>query len=127
MKQQQIAIERIKDELVFRRLIAGIDRTPDRTGARNAEHAGKGDRIVAGQNSDFLSGRNAGTGEATRDPIAQALHVGVAQVLPVHGQAGRVRPEGSALIQIVDQPHGSPPRKKRAGGAIARATRLDQL
>ena len=60
VEQQQAAIERVEDELVFRRLVARIDRTPDRSGARNAEHAGEGDRVVAGQDRDFLSGRNAG-------------------------------------------------------------------
>ena len=47
MKQQQAAVEVIEDELVLRRLVARIDRTPDRTRARNAEHARKRDRIVA--------------------------------------------------------------------------------
>ena len=62
VKQQQAAIERIEDELVFCRLVAWIDRTPDGSGARNAEDAGKGDRIVAGQDRDFLPGGNAGIG-----------------------------------------------------------------
>jgi hypothetical protein len=56
VKQQQAAIERIEDELVFCRLVAWIDRTPDGSGARNAEYAGKGDRIVARQDRDLLPG-----------------------------------------------------------------------
>jgi hypothetical protein len=126
MKQQQAAIERIEDELVFRRLVARIDRTPDGSGARNAEDAGKGDRIVAGQDRDFLPGGNAGIGESACDPIAKALHVAIAQILAVHGQARSICAQRRPLIQVIDKPHGPPPVKK-AGGANARATRLRQL
>ena len=87
MKQQQAAIECIEDELVFRCLVAWIDWTPDGSCARDAEYTGKGDRIVAGQDCDFRPGVDAGIGEAACDPIAKALHVTVAQVLSVHGQA----------------------------------------
>jgi hypothetical protein len=109
VEQQQAAIERVEDELVFRRLVARIDRTPDRSGARNAEDAGEGERVVAGQDRDFLSGRDAGIREAFGDPIAQLLDVAIAQILAVHGQAGGVGAERGALIQIVDQPHGKCP------------------
>src|SRR5258707_14176162 len=126
VKQQQAAIKRIEDELVFGRLVAWIDRTPDRSGARNAEYAGKGDRIVAGQDRDFLPGGNAGIGESTCDPITKALHVTIAQVLSIHGQAWSINTKRRAFIQIVDKPHGLPPGKK-AGSAVARATRLHQL
>src|SRR6202011_3892998 len=86
VKQQQAAIERIENELVFCRLVAWIDRTPDGSGARNTEYAGKGDRVVAGQDRDFLPGANAGIGKSACDPVAKALHVAIAQVLSVHGQ-----------------------------------------
>src|ERR1700730_8580439 len=126
VKQQEAAIERIEDELVFCRLVAWIDRTPDSSGARNAEYAGKGDRIVAGQDRDFLPGGNAGLARPGAEPIARALHVTIAQVLSVHGQAWSISTKRRALIQIVDKPHGLPPGKK-ADGAVVRATRLHQL
>src|SRR5258705_2154 len=120
VKQQQAAIERIEDELVFGRLVAWIDRTPDGTGARNAEHAGKGDRIVAGQDRDFLPGGNAGISESACDPIAKALHVTIAQVLSFHGQAWSISTKRRALIQIVDKPHELPPGKKVDGAVRTR-------
>ena len=105
VKEQQAAIKRIENELVFCRLVTGIDRAPDRSGARNTEYAGKGDRIVAGQNRDFLPGRNAGIGYSACDPIAQALHVAIAQVVSVHGQARSIGTKRGTLIQVVDKPH----------------------
>src|SRR5882762_6792742 len=119
VKQQQAAIERIEDELVFCRLVAWIDRTPDSSGARNAEYAGKGDRIVAGQDRDFLPGGNAGIGETAGDPIAKALHVTITQVLSVHGQAWSISTKRRALIQIVDKPHGLPPGRRRMARSYA--------
>ena len=95
-------------------------------GARNAEYAGKGDRIVAGQDRDFLPWGNAGIGESAGDPIAKALHLTIAQVVSVHGQAWRIGTERDALIQIVDKPHELPPGMK-LGGAVVCATRLYQL
>src|ERR1700736_6792175 len=118
VKQQQAAIERIEDELVFYRLVAWIDRTPDGSGARDAEYTGKGDRIVAGQDRDFLPGGNAGIGESACDPIAKALYVTIAQALSVHGQAWSIGTKRRALIQIVDKPHGLPAGKKADGAVI---------
>src|SRR4029079_6066438 len=106
--------------------VARIDRTPDGSGARNAEYAGKGDRIVAGQDRDLLRGANAAFGYAARDQIAKGLHIAIAQVVSVHGQAWRIGTKRGALIQIVDKPHEPPPIKK-ARGAVVRATRLRQL
>src|SRR6202045_2597045 len=115
VKQQQAAIERIEDELIFCRLVAWIDRTPDGSSARNAEYAGKGNRIIAGQDCDFLSGGNVGIGESACDPIAKALHVAIAQVPSVHGQAWSISTKRGALIQIVDKSHGRPPSRKERG------------
>src|SRR4030095_11335525 len=96
-----------------------MHRTPDGSGARNAEYAGKGDRIVAGQDRDFLPGGDAGIGEAACDPIAKALYVAIAQVVSVHGQAWRISTKRGALIQIIDKPHGPPPVKKAAGATAS--------
>src|SRR5439155_7036566 len=61
-----------------------------------------------------------GIGESACDPIAKALHVTIAPVLSVHGQAWSISPKRRALIQIVDKPHGLPPGKKMDGAVPTR-------
>src|SRR3974390_474046 len=112
VKEQQAAIERIENELVFCHLVTWIDRTPDGSGARNSEYASKSDRMIAGQDCNFFTGSNPGMGYSACGPIAQTLHVTVAQVLSVHGQAWSFRTKRRTLIQIVDEPHERPPRKE---------------
>ena len=50
-------------------------------------------------------GRTPAAASAGRDPVRQLLHLGVGERLAVGGQAGRVRTERGALVEVVDQPH----------------------
>src|ERR1700726_1218183 len=108
MKQQQAAIEPVEDELVLGCLVARIDRAPDGAGARNPEYATESERIVSGQDRNFLAGGDARSFKRARDPVTQLLDLAVAEVASVHGQARRIGAERSALVEVIDETHGRP-------------------
>ena len=107
VEDQARAVEGVEDEAVLGRLIARVDRTPDGAGARDAEDAGECDRVIARQDRHLVARLDAGTSKRPGDAPGEALHVAVGHVSFAHGQAGRGGPERSALVQIVDQPHGA--------------------
>ncbi|MET4788995.1 hypothetical protein ABIF64_001173 [Bradyrhizobium japonicum] len=111
MKQQQAAVELLEDKPIFGRLVTRIDRAPDRARAGNAEHAGKRDRIVAGKDCDLLAGSNPRSREPARDAVAQQLHVAIAEVASIHGEARRVGAERGTFVQVIDEAHDQHPKR----------------
>src|SRR5579864_6963317 len=113
MKQQQAAVELVEDDPVFGRLVARIDRAPNRACAENAKHAGKCGRIVSGENRNLLAGHDARSREPARDAIAELLHLAIAEVASIHGEARRIGAERGTFVQVIDEAHDQHPKWRR--------------
>ena len=107
-EDQAAAVEQSEQLAVLGRLVAGVDRAPDRPGAADAEHGAERHRVVAGQHRHLVARPDAGAGQRPPDRPGQALHVGVAPGLAGHGEAGGVDGvDRRPLVEEVDEPHGS--------------------
>ena len=107
MEEQRGTIEIIENIGVLGRLVARVDRAPDRPGTRDGEDAAEGEGIVTRQDRDMLAGRDAGAVQRVRDAVGQRLHLRIGQALAVHCQAGGVGAQRRPLVEPVDQPHQS--------------------
>ena len=67
----------------------------------------RGERVgvVGRQDRHGVAGRDALADQTRGDPPAELLHLGIAPGLAVRGEAGRVRSEGRALVEVVRQLH----------------------
>ena len=67
-EDQAAAVEQVEQLAVLGRLVARVDRAPDRAGPADAEHAAEGDRVVAGQDRDLVARPDARPGQRPGRP-----------------------------------------------------------
>ena len=116
----------VEDELVLGRLVARVDRTPDRSRRatcrtrRRTRCGSLPDRIAT-----LSPGGDARAVEPARDAMAEPLHLARRRGPRLHRQARRVGAQRGALVEIVDQAHGRSPRAD-GSRAIAPAVMLSR-
>ncbi|MNS60315.1 hypothetical protein D3C72_933040 [compost metagenome] len=113
------AIEGIEHEGVLAGFVARVDRAPHATGARDAEHRGEGQGVVARKHRHLVPGLDARALQAARHAPADALHLAVAQVGVAHGEARRIGALLGAFVEVVDEAHARQPIRVSTGSCTS--------